>query len=132
MLFRSLAVDSRYLPQANASVSANQLQRNATKTSEQPREDVALQALGDLHIERQDGLRVLVSARAPEALYPRVRQFWQDLGLPLAVDNPAAGVIETEWAENRAKLPEDLIRATIGKVFDNLYSTGERDKYITH
>jgi outer membrane protein assembly factor BamC len=39
--------------------------------------------------------------------------------------------METNWAENRAKIPQDIIRRTIGKVFDSAYSTGERDKYRT-
>ena len=39
------------------------------------------------------------------------------------------GLMETDWAENRAKIPQDIIRQTIGKVFDSLYSTGERDKF---
>ena len=39
--------------------------------------------------------------------------------------------METEWAENRAKLPQDLIRKTIGKLLDGMYSTGERDKFRT-
>jgi outer membrane protein assembly factor BamC len=41
------------------------------------------------------------------------------------------GTMETDWAENRAKIPQDFIRNTIGKVFDSLYSTGERDKFRT-
>ena len=39
--------------------------------------------------------------------------------------------METDWAENRAKIPQDFIRSTIGKVFDGIYSTGERDKFRT-
>jgi outer membrane protein assembly factor BamC len=39
--------------------------------------------------------------------------------------------METDWAENRAKLPQDFIRKTLGRVLDSLYSTGERDKYRT-
>ncbi|EJX02511.1 NlpBDapX family lipoprotein, partial [gut metagenome] len=39
------------------------------------------------------------------------------------------GYIETNWAENKAKLPQDIIRSTIGKAFDFVYSTGERDQY---
>jgi outer membrane protein assembly factor BamC len=39
--------------------------------------------------------------------------------------------METDWAENRAKIPQDVIRNTIGKVLDSLYSTGERDKFRT-
>ena len=37
--------------------------------------------------------------------------------------------METDWAENRAKIPQGGIRNVIGKVFDNIYSSGERDQY---
>jgi uncharacterized lipoprotein len=60
-----------------------------------------------------------------------VRDFWLENGFNLAVDQPELGILETDWAENRAKLPQDIIRATLGKVFDSLYSTGERDKFRT-
>jgi outer membrane protein assembly factor BamC len=49
----------------------------------------------------------------------------------LVTDAPDVGIMETEWAENRAKLPQDFIRKTLGKVLDSLYSTGERDKFRT-
>jgi outer membrane protein assembly factor BamC len=39
--------------------------------------------------------------------------------------------METEWNENRSKIPQDIIRRSIGKVFDSLYGTGERDKFRT-
>ena len=39
--------------------------------------------------------------------------------------------METDWAENRAKLPQDIIRKTIGTVLDSVYSTGELDQYRT-
>jgi outer membrane protein assembly factor BamC len=44
-------------------------------------------------------------------------------------DEQGIGVMETDWAENRAKLPQDFIRRNLGKVLDSLYSTGERDKF---
>ena len=46
-------------------------------------------------------------------------------------DQANLGILETDWAENRAKLPQDVVRAALGKVFDSLYSTGERDKFRT-
>ena len=39
--------------------------------------------------------------------------------------------METDWAENRAKIPDDIIRRTLGKFLDSIYSTGERDKFRT-
>jgi len=49
----------------------------------------------------------------------------------LTQDDAAAGVMETDWAENRAKLPQDIVRGSIGRVLDGLYSTGELDKFRT-
>jgi outer membrane protein assembly factor BamC len=39
--------------------------------------------------------------------------------------------METDWAENRAKLPQDIIRGTLGKLVDSVYSTGELDRFRT-
>jgi len=64
-------------------------------------------------------------------VWPLVRDFWQENGFLIAVSLPEAGVIETEWAENRAKLPQDVIRGFLGKILDTIYSTSERDKFRT-
>jgi len=37
--------------------------------------------------------------------------------------------METDWAENRTKIPQDIIRRTLGRVLDSLYDSGERDKF---
>ena len=85
----------------------------------------------DIRIERDGNQRWLVVNRSPEVLWPQIRDFWQDNGFLINIDSPDTGIMETDWAENRAKLPQDIIRKTIGKVFDALYSTGERDKFRT-
>jgi outer membrane protein assembly factor BamC len=87
--------------------------------------------LGDVRIERAGNQRWLVVKRPPEKLWEPVREFWQDSGFLLAIEQQNTGIMETDFAENRAKLPQDFIRRTIGKVFDVLYSTGERDKFRT-
>lgn len=90
---------------------------------------VALNAVGDVRIERSGTDRWLHTKAAPEQLWPALRAFWAERGLQVVKEQPELGIMETNWAENRAKLPQDFIRQTIGKVFDNLYSTGERDMY---
>ncbi|MBY4898749.1 outer membrane protein assembly factor BamC [Cupriavidus sp. AU9028] len=67
----------------------------------------------------------------PDQLWQTLREFWQENGFLLVQDSPETGIMETDWAENRAKIPQDFIRNTIGKVFDGLYSTSERDKFRT-
>lgn len=84
-----------------------------------------------VHLERSGAQRWLVVNGKPEDVWPVVKAFWQENGLSIASEDQAAGVMETDWAENRANVPMSGIRSVIGKVFDNLYSSGEKDKYLT-
>jgi len=67
----------------------------------------------------------------PEKLWATVKEFWQENGMLVNIEQPDAGIMETDWAENRAKLPQDFIRNMLGKALDSLYSTAERDKFRT-
>jgi outer membrane protein assembly factor BamC len=87
--------------------------------------------VADIKVERDGNQRWLVVKRTPEQLWPQLKQFWEEAGFTLAQENATAGIMETEWNENRAKIPQDFIRQTVGKVFDSLYSSGERDKFRT-
>ncbi len=128
-----LSTEGRYRPQAGVVVSANAMKQPAAgaPAAVPVTAPVAPVAAGALRIERDGQTRWLVSPQTPEQLIPQVRAFWLERGFNLVVDNPDAGVMQTDWAENRAKLPSDFIRNTIGKVFDNLFSTGERDLFRT-
>lgn len=84
-----------------------------------------------MRVERAGNQRWLVVNQSPEQLWPQLKQFWIDSGFTILEESPTTGVMETDWAENRSKIPQDFIRRNIGKVFDSLYSTGERDKYRT-
>ena len=87
--------------------------------------------MADVQYHRNGNERWISVGRPASELWQPVRQFWQDNGFLLTIDQPELGIMETDWAENRAKLPQDIIRSTIGKVFDSLYSTGERDRFRT-
>ncbi len=81
------------------------------------------------HLERSDNQRWLVVEQPADQAWAVIQEFIKSQGFIVASENPATGIIETEWAENRAKLPQDIVRRTIGRVLDGLYSTGEKDKY---
>lgn len=129
-----LARENRYQPQSGV-VSATSFQAQpapgAASAAAGNVQTVAPQQVGDVRIERQGSTRWLVSSQTPEQLWPQLRTFWQEHGFTLAVDSAATGVMETDWNENRAKLSNDLIRRTIGKVLDGAYDTGLRDKFRT-
>ncbi len=89
----------------------------------------AATSMGDVRIERSGTQRWLVTDRSADKLWQPVHDFWTENGFTLTLDQADLGIMETEWNENRAKLPQDFIRRTLGSIADALYSTGERDKY---
>jgi outer membrane protein assembly factor BamC len=128
-----LSKESRY-QQPNGSISAStfQTQSSAPATATAATvPTVAPESVGAFKIERLGNERWLSTTLPPEQVYPQVRAFWKDNGFSLVQDRAEAGVLETDWAENRAKLPNDIIRNTIGKLIDSAYSTGELDKFTT-
>jgi outer membrane protein assembly factor BamC len=126
-----LARDSRYQPQGGVVSASGAGGGSPAVAAGAAAATVALKAQGAVRIERAGQQRWLVVAATPEQVWPQVRAFWEQQRFPIAIEDAKAGVIETGWAENRAKLPQDFIRSTIGRVFSGLYDTGERDLFRT-
>jgi len=125
--------ENRYaLPVSNGgtATASTYNQQQTTRPAEQAA-TVAPKALSDVRVERDGSQRWLIVNQTPEVLWPQIKNFWQDNGFLISLDAPQTGVMETDWAENRAKIPQDFIRNSLGKIFDSLYSTGERDKFRT-
>jgi len=120
---------SRYtVPGAAVSASDYQATQAANVAAGAP---TAASTIADVHFERSGNERWLRVDRPADKLWSPVRDFWMESGFLLAIDQPEIGIMETDWAENRAKIPQDFIRAAIGKMLDSIYSTGERDKFRT-
>jgi len=124
-----LSRESRYAVPGGP-VSAAAMQAGQAAQPSGTANAAALQ-LGDVRIERDGNQRWLVVNRPADKLWEPVRDFWQESGFNLIQAESNVGIMETDWAENRAKLPQDFIRSTLGKMLDSLYSTGERDKFRT-
>jgi len=112
----------------STSVTASSFQNASSRVVDA---GTAANVLGPVRIERQGNQRWLVASLPAAKVWEPLREFWTSNGFVLVTDAPDIGIMETEWAENRAKLPQDFIRKTLGKVLDSLYSTGERDKFRT-
>lgn len=126
-----LAREGRYQPLGGVVSASTMRQQGAAPAPAATGAAFAPNAVGDMRIERMGNVRYLVSSLPPDKLYPLVRSFWQERGFTLATDNPEIGLLETDWAENRAKIPQDALRRTLGRVLDGLYSTPERDRFRT-
>jgi outer membrane protein assembly factor BamC len=104
----------------------------SARSVERPQqESKVLPAVEGMRIERAGSQRWLVVDQPADRLWPAVKDFWQESGFILESESPATGIMETEWAENRAKIPQDIVRRTIGRLFESVYSTSERDKFRT-
>ena len=126
-----LSRESRYQPQGGVvSASAVGVPAAPAAATAVPA-TVALTTQGDVRVERAGQQRWLVVQQTPEQLWPQVRSFWEQRGFTLDVADQQVGVMETNWSENRAKLPQDVVRNTIGKLLNRLYDTGERDRFRT-
>lgn len=84
-----------------------------------------------VRVDRAGSQRWLVVDAEPEALWPVIKEFWQDSGFLIDTESQQTGIMETDWAENRAKIPDSVIRKLIGKFLDSAYSYPERDKFRT-
>ena len=122
-----LSRDNRYAVPGGP-VSANSFQAGK---ADAPGVPTAVAALGDVRMERSGNQRWIVVNRPADQLWEPVRDFWQESGFLLTLDQANLGIMETDWAENRAKLPQDIIRGTLGKLLDSVYSTGELDRFRT-
>ena len=123
--------DSRY--QIGGSTSALAIATGAATTSDRSTTDsqTATNKAGNARIERIGQQRILKVDLKADAVWEPLREFWKESGFTLNIEQPALGIMETDWAENRANVPQDFIRRSIGKLFDSLYSTGTRDKFRT-
>ena len=118
-------VSPRGVATYSAYTSDRAAQPQATTTAD------VLPAVQSMRVERAGTQRWLVVPGTPDALWPQVKDFWLELGFVVNIDRPQIGVMETDWAEDRAKIPQDFLRSAIGGVLDGLFSTPERDKFRT-
>jgi outer membrane protein assembly factor BamC len=128
----AVSQDDRFAVPDNARGTATYSAYNKERVAN-PQRDGAnlLPELSNARVERAGSERWLVVKATPAQVWPVVREFWQENGFLIKTENPETGIMETDWAENRAKIPQDLIRNVLGKVLDSLYSTAERDKFRT-
>lgn len=111
-------------------ISARELEQDPRRAMPMTAEGVAiLPDSPEVQIRRDGQLRWLHVEATPEALWPRLRDFWREQNLTLARDEPAVGVMETEWAENRAGIPLGATRGLLARALGTVYDAGTRDQY---
>ena len=124
--------DDRYaVPQGNTAGSALASDYDKERVVPDASRTTVLPAQANARVERSGNQRWLVVNGEPDAVWNVIKEFWQELGFVISVDLPEAGVMETDYAESRAKVDAGVVRNFLGKLLDSIYSTAERDKFRT-
>jgi len=124
--------DDRYkVPQADGAATATFSDFSKDAAGSSGDAGKVLPEIKGVSLARDGARRWLVVNEGPDKVWSVVKSFWQENGMTIKSEDQAAGVMETDWAENRAKIPQSAIRDVLGKVFDNVYSSNEKDQYLT-
>ena len=78
-----------------------------------------------IKLERDGALRWLVVQDTPDHVAARVRRYLASQNMKLAVDDPKAGLFETEWEERKVNLGD----SAFSRILSSMQSSGLRDKY---
>ncbi|MCP5141896.1 MAG: outer membrane protein assembly factor BamC [Chromatiales bacterium] len=124
--------DTMVIPAENASVGGSATYSDYVGNRAQPgtvSRAAVLPKQDDIEVKRDGDKRWLVVSGTPEEVWPKMRDFWVENGWLIKTENPAIGVLETDWAENRADISQGIVRNFLKGVLDSLYSAATRDKY---
>ncbi|AIL32938.1 hypothetical protein IX83_06080 [Basilea psittacipulmonis DSM 24701] len=84
-----------------------------------------------MKIERQGDRRVLVVDADADTVYPKVESFWTSEGFTIAKNQPEAGILVTDWAENKAGINPGFIQRALGFLGSAMADSGIRDRFTT-
>lgn len=123
--------DTLVVPELNPTGSANLSDYASERTSggRVANAEVVLPDQPGIRLERDGDRRWLVTDQEPSKLWPRIKEFWTSNGFLLKREDPRIGIMETDWVENRADIPEGGVRAVLKKYLDFAYSAPTRDKF---
>lgn len=118
-------------PEGTTSYSQYAEQAQAQAQANAGGQDNVLPANDKVRVMRDGNMRWLAVDMAPESVFPRVIDFWGEQGFTIQSQDPRAGLVQTDWAENRSKIPEGWIKSALGFILDSVYDSGERERFRT-
>jgi outer membrane protein assembly factor BamC len=128
------ASDPRYRAPAGGTTTFNQFQQAGQQAAAKgvtAAQSAVLPTRSDMRVLRDGDLRWLSIDMPADRVFSLAADFWSENGFTLDVTDPKAGLLVTNWAENRAKIPESWIRQLLGSVLQGLWDSGTRDKFRT-
>ncbi|WP_244815715.1 outer membrane protein assembly factor BamC [Caballeronia sp. Lep1P3] len=125
-------ISQRYAAPPPINALGGAAQRNATPAGNLTLGVPNAQDPYGMHVESDGDRRwLVVDGRSPDQIWPQLQEFWTENGFTLKTDSAQQGIMATDWAENRANIPDDWFRKSVGKLLDFAYSSGTRDMFRT-
>jgi outer membrane protein assembly factor BamC len=130
-LTRSTIQDAMAVPGGGAASYEEYTSRrdNLGGTSQAAAGSEVLPEFENLSFQRDGDQRWLLIQAAPQQIWPRVVDFWRSNGLLLVEQDPAIGVMKTDWLESRADIKMGTLTEFFRKAVGGLYSSATRDQF---
>lgn len=125
------AGESAHYRAPEGTTTLSQYQQSARQQQAAGAASNVLPASDHVRVLRDGNIRWLQVDQPAENVYPKIIDFWGEQGFTIHSQNAQAGLIETDWAENRAKVPEGWIKSALGGILDSVFDSGERERFRT-
>ncbi|WP_018872768.1 outer membrane protein assembly factor BamC [Thioalkalivibrio sp. ALJ16] len=120
-------VSAREMEQDSA---ARQQQRQPADPAAPVRSDArVLPESAEIALMREGNVRWLSVEAPAEELWDQLTAFWDSQNLRLERNEPQIGIMQTEWAEDRAGIPLRGTQNIFARALGNVYDATTRDQY---
>lgn len=128
-LTRSAIQDAMVVPDTGSASYAEYAKRDKGESTTNAANRVVLPEFSNISIHRDGDQRWLVIKGEPQQIWPKVVEFWRKNGLLLVEQDPAIGVMKTDWLESRADIKQGTITEFFRKSLGSIYSSATRDQF---
>ncbi|MCU7827934.1 MAG: outer membrane protein assembly factor BamC [Candidatus Thiodiazotropha sp. (ex Myrtea sp. 'scaly one' KF741663)] len=128
-LTRSAIQDAMVVPGAGGASYEAYTQRDKQVASGVAVDGEVLPDFENLSVQRDGDQRWLVIQGEPQQVWPKVVDFWRKNGLLLVEQDPAIGVMKTDWLESRVDIKQGAITEFFRKAVGGVFTSATRDQF---
>ncbi|KOR30900.1 hypothetical protein TI04_03635 [Achromatium sp. WMS2] len=121
--------DSMPIPGTHGTATYSQYQAARANSNQMASTGTVLPDVPGVKVLRDGDRRWLEVAAPPDQVWNKIVDFWRENGIILLEQNPATGVMRTDWIENRANIKQNFLTDFLRRALDSLYSSGTRDQF---
>ncbi|MEN8178502.1 MAG: outer membrane protein assembly factor BamC [Pseudomonadota bacterium] len=121
--------DAMTIPGGSSASYSDYSQGGQTTGSSRLAGSQVLPEFDDIEVKRDGNQRWLHINADPTDVWFKVVEFWRKNGLLLVEQDPAIGVMTTDWLESRSDVEQGALTEFLRNAFDSIYSSATRDRF---